>query len=113
MNEPEVNIDFTEANKFLNAEGGGNFGGDGTFDSTDLSNWMKNSFNALCDRKFYQMILPGTHDSITYKFDSFTKGPATDEANGCLVCLDCMHCCCCFVCYGCKANTLVNVLARC
>lgn len=37
--------------------------------STNLSNWMNNNFNTLKKKFINEIILPGTHNSGTYKIN--------------------------------------------
>ena len=40
----------------------------GLIDCHDLSNWMGNSAQKIQNKILFELIFPGTHDSITYKF---------------------------------------------
>ena len=56
--------------------------------------------------------MPGTHDSITYKFMNFKRGPASDEMNKWLLCGDYLFCLFCCLCNGCKTKTIVQNAAQ-
>jgi hypothetical protein len=69
---------------------------------------MGNSYSDIKNKKLYELIMPGTHDAITYKFERFATGPALDEISSCVGMLDKLFCCFCFVCNGCKSKTVAE-----
>ena len=77
----------------------------------DLSNWMANSYEFIKNKRFFELIMPGTHDSITYKFMNFKRGPASDEMNKLFLCGDYLYCLFCCICNGFKPKTIVQASA--
>ena len=60
---------------------------------------MGNSIKyGIKDKKFYDIIMPGTHDSLAKEFLNFKIGPASDEMNKLKLAGDYLYCCGCFLC---------------